>query len=102
MLEEKQLRRVFLGEHVLLLFENELLIRYQIQEMLRVEKTYAEEGIQAELEAYNPLVSGGSNLKATMQIEYVDEVERLLRNVPLRYGERGVVTSRLDASSVAA
>ena len=72
-MEEKQLRRVFLGENVLLLFENELLIRYQIQEMLRIERTYEEEGIHAELEAYGPLVPDGSNFKATMQIEYPDE-----------------------------
>jgi hypothetical protein len=89
-LEEKQLRRVFLGEHVLLLFENELLIRYQIQEMLRVEKTYEEAGIQAELEAYNPLISDGSDLKATMQIEYTDEVERARMLVALRGIERRV------------
>ena len=89
-LEEKQLRRVFLGEHILLLYENELLIRYQIQEMLRVEKTYEEEGIQAELEAYNPLVSGGSNLKATMQIEYTDEAERARMLVKLKGIERRV------------
>jgi len=75
-LEEKQLRRVFLGDHVLLLFENEFLIRYQIQEMLRIEKTYEEVGIKDELDAYNPLVPDGNNLKATMQIEYPDEAER--------------------------
>ena len=58
------------------MFENEFLIRYQIQEMLRIEKTYEEAGIQDELDAYNPLVPDGSNLKATMQIEYPDETER--------------------------
>lgn len=89
-LEEKRLRRVFLGEHVLLLFENELLIRYQIQEMLRVEKTYEEDGIQDELEAYNPLVPDGGNLKATMQIEYTDEAERARRLVDLKGIERRV------------
>lgn len=89
-LEEKQLRRVFLGDHVLLLFENELLIRYQIQEMLRIEKTFEEEGIQAELDAYNPLVPDGSNLKATMQIEYPDEEERRVRLTELKGIERSV------------
>jgi hypothetical protein len=89
-LEEKQLRRVFLGEHVLLLFENELLIRYQIQEMLRVEKTYEEAGILDELEAYNPLVPDGTNLKATMQIEYTDEAERQRKLVELKGIERRV------------
>ncbi len=73
---QKKLRRVFLGEHVMLMFENELLIRYQIQEMLRVEKIFEEDGIAHELESYVPLTPDGDNLKATMQIEYADEAER--------------------------
>lgn len=73
---EKNLRRVFLGEHIVLIFENELLIRYQVQEMLRVEKIFEETGIRHELESYAPLVPDGSNLKATMQIEYADENQR--------------------------
>jgi hypothetical protein len=73
---QKKLRRVKLGEHILLIFENELLIRYQIQEMLRVEKIFEEDGIRHELESYVPLVPTGSNFKATMQIEYADEAER--------------------------
>ena len=72
----KKLRRVALGEHLLLIFENELLIRYQIQEMLRVEKIFEEDGIQHELESYVPLVPTGSNFKVTMQIEYADEEQR--------------------------
>ena len=75
-LETKKLRRIFLGEHVVLIFENELLIRYQVQEMLRVEKIFEEDGIQHELESYVPLVPDGRNLKATMQIEYEDEQQR--------------------------
>jgi len=75
-MQEKTLRRVFLGEHVMLIFENELLIRYQVQEMLRVEKIFEEDGIRHELESYVPLVPDGSNLKATMQIEYADENQR--------------------------
>lgn len=75
-LETKKLRRIFLGEHVVLIFENELLIRYQIQEMLRVEKIFEEDGIRHELESYVPLVPDGNNLKATMQIEYEDEQQR--------------------------
>lgn len=75
-LEAKKLRRVFLDEHIVLIFENELLIRYQIQEMLRVERIFEEEGIQHEFESFAPLVPDGSNLKATMQIEYSDEIER--------------------------
>ncbi len=69
-------RTVHLGGHVTLIFENEALMRYQIQEMLRVEKIFETEGIQDELDAYNPLVPDGSNFKATMMIEYTSEVER--------------------------
>jgi hypothetical protein len=73
---QKKLRRVKLGENILLIFENELLIRYQIQEMLRVEKIFEEDGILHELESYAPLVPDGSNFKVTMQIEYADEEQR--------------------------
>ena len=75
-LDHKKPRAVHLGEHVTLLFEDELTIRYQIQEMLRIEKTFEEAGIVDELEAYNPLVPDGSNFKATMLIEYEDVEER--------------------------
>ncbi|HEX8012510.1 MAG TPA: DUF3501 family protein [Casimicrobiaceae bacterium] len=75
-LEHKKPRSVRLGEHVVLLFEDELTIRYQIQEMLRIEKTFEEAGIQDELEAYNPLVPDGHNWKATMLVEYEDVEER--------------------------
>jgi len=68
----KKHRTVHLGPHVTLLFEDELTIRYQIQEMLRIEKIFEEEGIQHELEAYNPLIPDGRNFKATMLIEYED------------------------------
>ena len=73
---QKKLRRVKLGENILLIFENELLIRYQIQEMLRDEKIFEEDGIRHELESYVPLVPTGSNFKVTMQIEYADEAQR--------------------------
>ena len=72
----RQLRSVQLGEHMRLLFESETSIRYQIQEMLRVEKIFEEEGIQDEVEAYAPLVPDGSNWKATLLIEYTDINER--------------------------
>ncbi len=72
----KARRKVFIGEHVTLQFEDELTIRYQIQEMLRVERIFEEQGIQDELEAYNPLVPDGHNFKATMLIEYPDVTER--------------------------
>jgi Protein of unknown function (DUF3501) len=72
----KQNRTVLLGEHVTLLFEDELTVRYQVQEMLRVERIFEEQGIREELDAYNPLVPDGRNLKATLMIEYADPVER--------------------------
>ena len=72
----KKDRTVHLGGHVTLMFEDELTIRYQIQEMLRIEKTFEEAGIQDELDVYNPLVPDGRNLKATMLIEYEDVDER--------------------------
>lgn len=72
----RKLRSVHLGEHVTVQFESELSMRYQIQEMLRIEKIFEEEGIQAEIDAYAPLVPDGTNWKATMLIEYPDENER--------------------------
>jgi hypothetical protein len=75
----KRNRKVHLGTNVTLIFEDELTMRYQIQEMLRVEKIFEEAGIQDELEAYNPLVPDGTNWKATMMIEYPDPVERVAR-----------------------
>jgi len=75
-IEHKKLRTLALGEHVTLIFEDELTIRYQIQEMLRIEKIFEEEGILHELESYTPLVPDGNNFKAAMMIEYDDPVER--------------------------
>jgi hypothetical protein len=75
-LAHKKARTVHVGDHVTLLFEDELTIRYQVQEMLRIEKTFEEEGIRDELDAYNALVPDGTNLKATMLIEYEDVAER--------------------------
>lgn len=72
----KKNRSVHLGEHITLLFEDEMTMRYQIQEMLRAERIFEEEGIQAELDAYNPLIPDGTNWKATMLIEYPDIEER--------------------------
>ena len=72
----RKLRSVALGDHITLQFESEMTIRYQIQEMLRIEKIFEEEGIQQEIDAYAPLVPDGSNWKATMLIEYPDVNER--------------------------
>jgi hypothetical protein len=72
----KKDRVLHLGGNITLIFEDELTIRYQVQEMLRAERIFEEEGINDELEAYNPLIPDGSNWKATMMIEYPDENER--------------------------
>lgn len=72
----KKNRTVRLGNHLTILFEDEATVRYQIQEMLHIEKIFDEEGILAELDAYLPLVPDGSNLKATLQIEYENVAER--------------------------
>jgi hypothetical protein len=75
----KKNRSLAVGPNVTLLFEDELTIRYHIQEMLRIERTFEEAGINDELEVYNPLVPDGSNWKATMLIEFPDEAERRVR-----------------------
>lgn len=75
-IEHRKLRSVALGDHVTVQFESELSIRYQIQEMLRIEKIFEEEGIQDEIAAYAPLMPDGTNWKATMLIEYPDVNER--------------------------
>ena len=72
----RRLRSVRLGEHINLQFEDEQTVRWQIQEMLRIEKIFEEEGIQSEIDAYLPLVPDGSNWKATVLIEYPDPHER--------------------------
>ena len=80
----KKNRMVELGDHVTLIFEDELTVRYQVQEMLRIEKTFEEEGIRDELAAYNPLIPDGTNLKATMMIEYDDPAVRKQELAKLR------------------
>ena len=72
----RRLRSVYLGEHITLQFEDELTIRYQIQEMLRLEKIVDSAGIQSEIEAYAPLVPDGTNWKATVLLAYPDVRER--------------------------
>ena len=72
----RKLRTVLLGDHLNVQFESETTIRYQIQEMLRIEKIFEEEAIQDEIDAYGPLVPDGSNWKATMLLEYTDIHER--------------------------
>jgi hypothetical protein len=94
----KKNRTLRLGLHVTLIFEDELTIRYQIQEMLRIEKTFEERGIQEELDAYVPLIPDGTNLKATMMIEYEDAVLRKVELARLR-GVESRVYVEVDGSS---
>ena len=72
----KKSRSVQLGPHCTLLFEDRITIQYQVQEMLRVERIFERAPIQDELDAYNPLIPDGGNLKATMMLEYDDAEER--------------------------
>lgn len=72
----KKNRRLQLGDHAALYFEDRLTMHYQVQEMLRAEKIFESAGIQDELDAYNPLIPDGSNWKATFMIEYGIEAER--------------------------
>ncbi len=76
LIAHRRQRSVHLGEHITLQFEDEQTIRRQIQEMLHIEKIFDEAGIQAEIDAYTPLVPDGSNWKATLLIEYPDPHER--------------------------
>jgi hypothetical protein len=89
-MEHKKRRTIHLGGNVTLQFEDELTIRYQVQEMLRIERIFEEEGIQHELDAYNPLVPDGSNWKATLMIEYPDSDERRRMLAALKGIERRV------------
>ena len=75
-IKHRRLRSVQLGEHINLQFEDEQTVRYQIQEMLRIEKLFEDEAIQSEIDAYQPLGPDGSNWKATLLIEYPDPNER--------------------------
>jgi hypothetical protein len=89
-IEHKKRRTLHLGEHVTLLFEDELTVRYQVQEMLRIERIFEEDGIRHELDAYNPLIPDGGNWKATMLIEYPDADERQRMLARLKGIERRV------------
>lgn len=75
-LEHKKHRKVHLGENATLYFEDLLTMQYQVQEMLRVERIFEKEGIQEELDSYNPLIPDGNNWKATFMVEYDDVPER--------------------------
>lgn len=89
-LAHKQARVMRLGENMTCVFEDRLTVQYQIQEILRVERIFEPAGIAEELEAYNPLIPDGRNLKATMLIEYPDAAQRAVRLVELHGVERRV------------
>ena len=72
----KRDRKLHIGENATLYFEDRLTMQYQVQEMLRIEKIFEAEGIQEELDAYNPLIPDGSNWKATFMVEFPDVAER--------------------------
>ncbi len=78
-LEHKRHRQVQLGAPVRLIFEDQMTIRYQIQEMLRIEKIFEAAAIQEELDSYNPLIPDGDNFKCTMLIQYANVKERKAR-----------------------
>jgi hypothetical protein len=80
----KKNRRVGIGPHLFLYFEDRLTIQYQVQEMLRIEKIFESAGIEEELDAYNPLIPDGHNLKATAMLEYQDVNERKAQLALLR------------------
>jgi len=75
-MKHKENRRIELGNHLLLLFEDKLIMQYQVQEMLKAEKIFDVAGIEEELGAYNPLIPDGNNWKATMMIQYTDIEQR--------------------------
>ncbi len=75
-LRHKKDRRIALGTNAALYFEDRLTMQYQVQEMLRIERIFEAEGINEELEAYNPLIPDGSNWKATFMVEFPDVEER--------------------------
>ena len=75
-MEHKKSRRVPIGPNAALYFEDALTMQYQVQEMLRIERIFEPEGIQDELDVYNPLIPDGLNWKATFMIEFANEDER--------------------------
>ncbi|HEV2607596.1 MAG TPA: DUF3501 family protein [Xanthomonadaceae bacterium] len=87
-LAHKRVRTLHLGAHVTLLFEDKITVQAQVQEMLRIERIFEADGIQDELDAYNPLIPDGTNLKATLLIEYADPLERATALERLRGIER--------------
>jgi len=88
-------RRLELGDHILLTFEDKLIMQYQIQEMLKAEKIFESVAIEEELETYNPLIPDGSNWKATLMIQYTD-VEERQRQLALLIGIEDLIWMQVD------
>jgi hypothetical protein len=88
MIEHRRARQLHIGAHCSWCFEDRRTVQYQVQEMLRTERIFEPESIAEELETYNPLIPDGSNLKATLMIEYADPDERARRLTELRGFER--------------
>jgi hypothetical protein len=91
----KKRRTLHLGGHLTLIFEDRLSVQYQVQEMLRIERIFGRAGVQDELDAYNPLIPDGDNLKATLLIEYDDVEERKRELVRLRGIEHAIALTVL-------
>lgn len=99
-LAHKKNRNVLIGGHVLLVFEDALTLKYQIQEMLRIEKVFEAAGIQDELDAYNPLIPDGDNWKCSMLIQYPDVEVRRVRLAELLGIENQVWATVGDGNKV--
>jgi Protein of unknown function (DUF3501) len=100
----KKARSMHLGAHLKLVFEDRLSIQYQVQEMLRIERIFEATGIKDELDAYNPLIPDGKNLKATLFVEYPDAEQRkreLARLVGIEHGIVLTVAGHAPAHTIA-
>jgi hypothetical protein len=101
-LAHKRLRQVAVGPNLTLYFEDRLTMQYQVQEMLRAERIFESEGVAEELAAYNPLIPDGTNLKATMMLEYPEVVERRAALEKLAGVENGIYMEVADLGRVLA
>ncbi|HEX7769992.1 MAG TPA: DUF3501 family protein [Dokdonella sp.] len=101
-LAHKKARTLHLGAHLTLVFEDRTTVQYQVQEMLRIERIFEPAGIAEELAAYNPLIPDGTNLKATLMVEYDDVEERRLALQRLRGIEQAITVQAGDEPAVPA
>src|SRR5687768_5054441 len=100
-LAHKKARTLHLGAHLTRVFEDRLTVQYQVQEMLRIERIFEPDGITDELAAYNPLIPDGSNLKATLMVEYDDVEQRRVALQQLRGIEHAITLQAGDAAGIA-